>query len=58
MARSPSSEDTISLATQHIPRLLQNPKVNYRIHSSQLLVRSMSQNNPVHASTLLLEDPY
>ena len=43
MEQSPSLEANSSSATQEIPRILRNPKVNYHIHKRRPHVRTHSQ---------------
>jgi len=48
MEQSPSWEANSHWASQEIPRLIWNPKVNYRVHNSLLLVPTLSQIHSVH----------
>jgi len=45
--QSPPEEANSHLASQQIPRLLWTSKFHYRVHNSLLLVRFLSQMNPV-----------
>ena len=58
MEQGSSWETNWSSATQEIPRILWNSKAHYRIHKSPPSVPILSQIDPVHASILLLRDPY
>ena len=49
MEQSPPSEAYSSLASQEIPYIVWNPKINYRIHTLPLLIPILNQTNPIHA---------
>ena len=60
MAQSPSWEANWFAASQEIPRISRNPKVNYRTHKLPPPVSILGQPNPVHIPTshLLEIHPY
>ena len=51
MVQSPSWEANWFAASQEIPRISRNPKVNYRTHKRPPPVSILGQPNPVHIPT-------
>ena len=57
MQHSPSWQAGRFSASQEIPRILCNPKVQYSIYKCTTPVPVLSQLDPVHAPKPLSEDP-
>jgi len=55
MQQSPDREANRFLASQAIPHILRNPKVNYPIHRSPPPIPILSQINPVHSPSHFLK---
>ena len=61
MQQSPALEIGNSLASQEIPQILWNPKLQYRVYKSLPLVPTLNHIHAVHAppfSIIFLEDPF
>jgi len=58
MEQSPSSEANRFSASQKIPRILWNLKVNYRIHKTPPIFPILSQINPVYSYPSYLLDSH
>jgi hypothetical protein len=54
MELSPTWEAANSVATQELPIILRNPKVQHSVHKSPALVPIPSQINPVHTTPFYL----
>jgi hypothetical protein len=48
MQLNPSLKPNSCSATQEIPRVLLNPRVQYRVYKSSPLVQNLNQIKPVH----------
>ena len=61
MQQRPALEIGNSSGTHEIPRILWNPKFQYRVHKSPPLVPTQNHIHSIHAppsSIIFLEDPF
>ena len=55
MEQRPSRTANRSSASQEIPRILRNPKVDYIVYNSLLPVSILSQINPTHVTIFFVK---
>jgi hypothetical protein len=58
MEQGRSCEAASRSATQQIPKILQNPEIQYYVHKNPLLVPTFSQINPIHTTPSYLSQSH